>query len=141
MTPRPRWFIVVTVCLLLWAITGVASFAAHVLVGEKMAAEQGPWDLAFYRALPIWFAWDYGIATLGALAGAVALLLRSRWAVPLYIVSLVCVLIQFGYVFLWTDLLAYKGAARTVPFPAFIALMGCAQMVVARQAARRGWIA
>ena len=141
MSKRPVWFVAVTIMLLLWAVAGVASFGAHVFVGEKMAAEQGAWDLDYYRALPAWFAWDYALATLAALAGAIALLVRSRHAVMLYVLSLICVVIQFGYVFVGTDLLAHKGAAATVPFPVFIALMGCVQIVLARFAAKRGWVA
>lgn len=140
MTTRPRWFVIVATVLLLWALAGVASFAAHVLVGEKLAADQGAWDLAFHRALPAWFAWDYAAATLASLAGAVALLVRSGRAVWLYGVSLLAVVIQFGYVFTATDLLAHKGAAATVPFPAFIVLMGVLQIVLARLAGRRGWV-
>jgi len=137
---RPVWFVAVAIILLLWAVAGVASFGAHVFVGEKMAAEQGAWDLDYYRALPAWFAWDYALATLAALAGAIALLMRSRQAVMLYVLSLIGVVIQFGYVFVGTDLLAHKGAAATVPFPMFIVLMGCVQIVLARFAARRGWV-
>jgi hypothetical protein len=140
LSKRPVWFVAVAILLLLWAAAGVASFGAHVFVGEKMAAEQGAWDLDYYRALPAWFAWDYALATLAALAGAVALLMRSRQALMLYVLSLVGVVIQFGHVFIGTDLLAHKGASATVPFPMFIALMGCAQIVLARIAARRGWV-
>lgn len=144
MTPalskRPPWFVAVAIVLLLWSVAGVASFAAHVVVGEKLAAEQGAWDLDFYRALPRWFAWDYALATLAALGGAIALLARSRHAVLLFVLSLAGVVIQFGYVFAGTDLLAHKGAAATVPFPMAIALMGCVQIAVARMAARRGWV-
>lgn len=139
MSARPGWFIAVAIILLLWAIAGVASFVGHVVVGERMAAEQGAWDLAYYRALPAWFVWDYAIATLAGLAGAIALLMRSRRAMVLYVISLVGVVIQFGYVFLGTDLMAHKGAAATLPFPAFIALMGVLQIAVARMAGSRGW--
>ena len=137
---RPVWFVVVAIILLLWAVAGVGSFMAHVVVGEKMAAEKGAWDIEYYRALPAWFAWDYGLATLTALAGAIALLMRSRQAMMLYVLSLVGVVIQFGYVFVGTDLLAHKGAAATVPFPMFIALMAGVQIVLARFAAKRGWV-
>lgn len=137
---RPAWFITLAVILLLWAIAGVASFGAHVFVGEKMAAEQGAWDLAYYRALPAWFVWDYALATLAALAGAVALLLRARQALSFYVLSLLGVVVQFGFVFGGTDLLAHKGAAATLPFPLFIAAMGAVQIAVARLAARRGWV-
>lgn len=140
MSKRPIGFVILATVLLLWALAGVGSFAAHVLVGERMAADQGAWDLAFYRALPAWFAWDYALATLAALAGAIALLLRSRHALWLYGLSLAGVVIQFGYVFAATDLLPHKGAAATLPFPLFIAAMACVQIAVARLAARRGWV-
>ena len=74
------------------------------------------------------------------MAGAIALLMRSRQAMRLYVLSLVGVVIQFGYVFVGTDLVAHKGAAATVPFPMFIALMACVQIVLARFAAKRGWV-
>ena len=48
--------------------------------------------------------------------------------------------IQFGYVFVGTDLLAHKGAAATVPFPMFVMLMACVQIVLARFAAKRCWV-
>lgn len=140
MTARPTWFTALAVLLLLWALMGVAACAGHVMAGEQMAQAQGEWDVAFFRALPAWFAWDYAVATGAALAGAIALLRRARLAVVLYVVSLVAVVIQFGYVFAATDLIAHKGAAATVPFPAFIAAMGVLQIVVARLALRRGWI-
>lgn len=57
-----------------------------------------------------------------------------------YALSLADVVIHFGYGFFGTDLLAHKGAAAAVPFPAFIGLMGCMQIVLVRVAARRGWV-
>lgn len=77
-------------------------------------------------------AWDYALATLAALGGAVGLWMRSRHAVTLYVLSLVGVIIQFGYVFLATDLLARKGATAML-FPAFILVMAIVQIVVARR--------
>lgn len=140
MSVRPRWVLAMSLVLLLWALAGVAAFLAHVFVGEQLAQAQGDWDLNFFRALPAWFAWDYGIATLASLAGAIALLMRSRLAGPMYMLSLAAVIVQFGYIFMATDLAAHKGVAATAPFPAFIALMGVLQIAVARLAARRGWV-
>lgn len=140
MSTRPTWFTATAILLLLWALAGVAACAGHVMAGEQMAAAQGEWDVAFFRALPAWFAWDYAVATGASLAGAIALLRRSRLAAVLYAVSLAAVVVQFGYVFMTTDLIAHKGAAATVPFPAFIAAMGVLQIAVARLALRRGWV-
>lgn len=139
MSKRPGWFIILAAVLVLWGLAGCASFYAHVAWGPKLAADAGPWDEAYYAALPAWFAWDYGVAVIAGLLGSVALLARSRFAAPLYAVSLIAVAIQFGYVFLATDMLAHKGAAATVPFPLFIVAMAAFQLWLARYAARRGW--
>lgn len=66
--------------------------------------------------------------------------MRSRFAVLLYVLSLVSVVVQFGYVFAGTDLLAHKGAAATVPLPLFIALMGVVQIILhAWRPGAAGW--
>lgn len=140
MPTRPTWFTVFAVLLLLWALAGVAACAGHIFAGEQLAQAQGDWDVAFFRALPAWFAWDYALATGASLAGAIALLRGARSALALYVVSLAAVVVQFGYVFLATDLIAHKGAAASLPFPAFIAVMGVVQIAVARRALRRGWL-
>lgn len=141
LSKRPLWFGAVATILLPWAVAGVAAFGAHVFVGEKMAAEQGAWDLDHHRALPTWLAWVYALAMLPALSAAIALLMRPRQAVMLHALSLIGMVVQFGHAFVGTNLLAHQGAAATVPFPVFIAPMGGVQTVLARLAAKRGGVA
>ncbi len=108
--------------------------------GPKLDPEATEWDLAYHAALPVWFTPVYAVAVLGGLFGSIALLLRSRHATPLYIASLAGVIVQFGYVFLATGLLAHKGAAATVPFPLFIVAVAAVQIWLSRFAWRHGWI-
>ena len=140
MTKRPGWFMILVVVLILWGLAGCASLWAHVTLGPKIHPQATDWDYAYYAALPVWFVWDYAVAVGAGLLGSIALALRSRWAVALYLVSLIAVVIQFGYVFLATDVLAHKGAAETVPFPAFIVAMAVFQLWLAHSARKRGWI-
>ncbi|UZK66132.1 hypothetical protein [Sphingomonas sp. M1-B02] len=136
----PAWFRIVAVILLLWGLMGAASVYLHVAYGADMDPKATDWDRAYYAALPGWFTPVYAVAVGGGLLGAIALLMGSRLAKPLFIVSLIAVVVQFGYVFLGTDMLARKGAAITVPFPLFIAAVAAAQVWLADLAQRRGWI-
>lgn len=71
--------------------------------------------------------------------GAVALLARRAWAVPLYTAALIGALIQFGYVLGATDLLARKGGGAAV-LPAIIIVLGVGSLWLARYGAARGWL-
>jgi hypothetical protein len=136
----PGWFYIVAVVLVLWGLLGCMAFYMHVTLGAAMDPAATDWDRAYYAALPGWFDPVYAVAVGAGLLGALALLFRSKFALPLFIVSLAAVIVQFGYVFLGTDMLAHKGAAITVPFPLFIAAVAVFQIWFAQVSGRRGWI-
>lgn len=138
---RPAgWFIIVAVLLVLWGLAGCASFYLHVAYGPDMDPHATDWDRAFFAALPAWLNIVYAVAVGAGLLGSIALLLRSRLARPLYIVSLIAVVIQFGYIFLATDLIAHKGVVVATGFPIFIAVVAVFQIWFAGYAQRRGWL-
>lgn len=137
----PGWFWLVALVLTLWGLMGCFALYLHITVGPKMDPHPTEWDIAYYKALPAWFTAVYCVSIFGGLLGSIALLMRSKLAHPLYIASLAGVIVQFGYVFLATDLIAHKGAAATVPFPLFIAVVAAFQIWFAVYAKRRGWIA
>ncbi len=141
MNTKPAgWFWAVSALLVLWDAAGVFAFYAHVALGEAGLAAMSNYDRQAYLALPGWFNWAFAAATWPALIGSIALLLRSRFALPLYLVSMVGVIVQFGWVFGATDLIAVKGAAATVPFPLFIFVLAGVQIWFARMATQRGWL-
>ncbi len=139
---RPTtWFWAVSGILLLWALAGIFAFYAHVTIDAKALASMSAYNRNYYLALPRWFNFIFAVATLPALGGAIALLLRSRIARPLYILSLIGVILQFGYVFGGTDMIAAKGVATAISFPLFIFVMAIFQVWFATIAIRRGWLA
>ena len=136
----PLWFRAVALLFTLWGAAGVAAFYAHVATGPDQLAAMPDYDRAYFLALPGWFVWIYGLATWGGLLGGIALLLRRRFATILFVVSLLAVVLQFGWVFAATDLIAAKGAATVVPFPLAILAVALLQVAVARHADARGWL-
>lgn len=139
-TKPPLMFWIIDGLLLLWALAGLGAFYAHVTLDPSTQPDMTDYDRAYFAALPSWFSAVFALAVVPAVAGAIALLLRSRWARPLFAASLVGVILQFGYVFGATDLIAHKGVAATVPFPLVIFVIAVVQLWVSGLFIRRGWI-
>lgn len=137
----PVWFWVVAVVLLLWGAMGCYACYAQFTMGADSWGDPAniDYDRALYASLPAWYNYVYAAAVGFGLLGTVALLARKAVARPLYIVSLIAVIVQFGYALLATDMVAHKGAAATVPFPVFIAAVAVFEIWLAGYATRRGW--
>lgn len=136
---RPLWFRIAAVALMLWGAMGAAACISQLRDGAAAMGAASDYDRALFAALPLWYRVDYAIATGAMLAGALALLFRSRHAVMLLSVSLIAVMIQFGWMFLMTDILAVKGP-YTLYFPLLILAIGALALQLAHVARRRGWI-
>lgn len=136
----PVWFWIVTILLVLWEVMGCFACVTQIRLG---AAGMGPvdaWSLKYYAALPVWYNWVYAVATFGGLLGGIALLLRNNQASLIFWISLVGIVVMFGYAFAATDLIAHKGLGRVLPLPLFIAVVGGFAIWFSGLAARKGWI-
>lgn len=136
----PLWFWIVSALFLIWGLAGCFSIYLHLTLGAAMTEHPDAWEQALNASIPGWFIWVYLLAVGGGVLGALALLLRSRHARPLFAASILGVVIQFAYVFLATDMVAHKGAAATVPFPLLIFVLALVQYWLAGIALRRRWI-
>lgn len=120
---RSIGFWAVSAVLLLWGLGGASIYVAYFLESPKefaLTAEIAANQIAYaeYIAnIPPW-AIAVGIAAAAArLLGAIALLLRSAWAFPLYLVSLPLFLVALFRAFVLAD-------AATVMSPGHIATEG-----------------
>jgi hypothetical protein len=91
-----------------------------------------------FARLPGWYDDVYAIAVGAGMIGGVALLARSSGARFAFALSLVAVLVQFGWLFATTDIVAAKGAGAVLPFPMFIIGVALFSLWFARMALRRG---
>jgi len=136
----PVWYWIVAIVLVLWEAMGCYACILQIRLGAAAMGSVDDWSLKYYAALPIWYNWVYAVATFGGLLGGLALLLRDKRAPMFFWISLVAIIVMFGYAFAATDLIAHKGLDRVLPFPLFIAAVSVFSIWFARIAARRGWI-
>jgi len=114
-----RGFWIVSSLLLVWALIGDAAYLSQVTADLSEMAKTDPTTARAFAAMPTW-AWSaYAIAVWIATAAAIALLLRRKLAVPLYAISLIAVLAQFGWTFFGSSVIADKGASAAI-FPLVI---------------------
>lgn len=136
----PMWYWIVAVMLTLWSLMGCYACIQEIRVGPAAMGAASDYDLKLYTSLPGWYVYCYAIAVTSGLFGSVALLARSRTARTFFIVSTIAIVVQFGYLFATTDIIAVKGAAVVVPFPVFIFAVALAAVWFSGVARKRGWI-
>ena len=133
----PRFFVAIGIALLLWNLMGVAAFIMQYNADLTELARTDPTTAQAFAAMPGWLWAVYAVAVVAGTLGAVALLMKKAVAATLFLVSLIGVIVQFGYTFLGTDLLAIKGAASAA-FPALIIVIALIQLLYARGLVARG---
>ncbi|USU05024.1 hypothetical protein NF699_18660 [Sphingomonadaceae bacterium OTU29LAMAA1] len=138
--PIPGWFRVIAVMLTIWGVVGVFACVQQFRLGAEAMGPADDYYRRLYATFPAWYNWIYAVATGSGLLAALALLFGSRLARPLFVVSLIAIVVQFGWLFLATDIIAVRGVAQVVPFPAFIAMVATFGVWLSDHAGRRGWI-
>lgn len=133
-----RSITIIGVILLLWGLIGIAAFTLQYSMDLDALARTDPAGARAFALMPAWVWIVYAIAVATGTLGAIALLLRKAIASFLFLISLVCVIVQFGFTFLGTDLLADKGWAVAIPFPAFVIAVALFEWLYARSLVGKG---
>ena len=126
-----RRFRTISIALLVWNLIGIAAFVAQITADLDQLARTDPATADAFRAMPQWAWGAYAVAVFVGTAAAIALLLRRRIAPVLFAVSLLAILVQFGWTFLGYDLIAKKGASTAI-FPLVLIAIAAGATLYAR---------
>lgn len=96
-TPVHLW--IVGGLSLLWNAFGGYDFVMSVTRGEAYWRESGMTDamIAYYNAMPVWMYVPWVLGVWGAVAGSILLLMRSRFAVHAFALSLLGAVVSLFY--------------------------------------------
>ena len=135
----PVWYWIVSALILIWNLIGCAACYSQMTAGPDKIAQLPEAQREAWLAMPLAAKVAYAVAVGAGMLGAVALLLRMLAAGPLFIASLVGVIVQFGWFFV-----VFKGGAKlgipSAAFPAFIALVAMGEIGFACAAKTHGWL-
>lgn len=136
----PVWYWLIAVLALLWMLFGLMALAMDAMMDDAALAALPEAQRALYLDRPQWLFVVYATAIFSGLAGAIGLLLRRAWSIPLLLLSIVAIVLQFGYTLFGMDAIGRLGAAAALPFPLLILGIGIALWAFALHARRRGWL-
>ncbi|WP_298238275.1 hypothetical protein [uncultured Algibacter sp.] len=94
----PIWFWIVSVIALVWNGMGVNAYLQQAYNTEGYRAMYSDEQLEITSNMPAWVTAAFAIAVFAGALGAIGLLLRKSWAVKLWLLSLVAVIVQMGYI-------------------------------------------
>jgi hypothetical protein len=139
MTKPPTWFYVAAVILIIWECIGCFAYLSQVTMSPADLAQLPAAQQEIWKMMPAWVTSAYALAVWVGLAGGISLLLRRRIARSLFVVSLIAVVVQFGWTFLATPILTSVGPSA-VAFPAFIIAVGAMAVWFSGKAIVNGWL-
>jgi hypothetical protein len=139
MTERAKWFLPVSIVVLLWMLVGIGGFIVDLMMTPEDWAKLPEGQQQLYASRPAFLYACYAVATVSGIVGAILLVMRRRAAVATLALSLVAVIVQFGYTIWGLDAPAVAGNG-IYGLASFIVLAGAGSLWVARKARGEGWL-
>ncbi|MEP1488300.1 MAG: hypothetical protein ABJK28_07720 [Algibacter sp.] len=94
----PIWYWIISVIALIWNGLGVDGYLGQAYNTARYQSSFSAEDLEIASNMPAWTMGAFAIAVFAGVIGAIGLLVRKKWATPFWIISLIAVVLQMGYV-------------------------------------------
>ncbi len=134
-TPVHLW--IIGVLTLLWNLMGAFDYLATQLELEFYMSQFTPEQLAYFYGFPAWAVAGWAFGVWGAVAGSLGLLLRKKWSVWAFAVSLAGMLVSSIYTLGLSDGAQMMGTGGVI-FTVVIWAVAILLLVYARAMANRG---
>lgn len=124
---------------LVWNLIGVVFYYSHVTMTPDALAGFTAAQQEFFNTTPTWATSAYAIAVNAGVLGSLLLLLRKSWAVPLFALSLLGIVVQNFHAFVLANGLEVWGSSG-IALPAIVIVIGVALLIYSRGAKAKGWL-
>jgi len=117
-TPWHLWFI--GIVSLLWNAMGAFDYLMTQTQNEEYMAQFSPEELEFFYGFPIWINSAWAIAVWSGVLGSICLMLRKKWAEPVFLVSFLAMTITAIHNYGLSNGLEVAGDTFSIVFTAAI---------------------
>ena len=140
-TPMHLW--IVGILSLLWNAFGCYDYfmtktKGATYIESMMPGADGSAIMAYLESMPAWTTGAWALGVWGGLAGSLLLLARSRHAIAAFALSVVGVVITFGYMMFGTDMPASMKTGVSAAMPWVIFIIALFLLWYARGAQKQG---
>ncbi len=137
--PGAPWHLwVVGVLTLLWNAMGAFDYLMTETRNEGYMARFTPEQLEFFYGFPSWVVAFWALAVWGGVLGSVLLLLRKRFAVEVFIVSFLSMVVTTIHNYFIADGMEVMGGAGPLIFSLVIFLVALGLVLYAQAMKKRG---
>ncbi len=136
-TPWHLW--AVGIVSLLWNAMGGVDYTMSHMHNQAWLAQMSPEQVTWMDNFPIWATSCWALGVWGAIAGSILLLVRSRWAVLVFGISLAGLIGSHIYQYMSAPPAGTNTATGTA-FAAALAAVAVALLFYAMQLRRKGWL-
>lgn len=138
--PSTAYWVIAGV-MLVWNLIGLMFYYQQSTLTPELMADAGltAQQIAHITNTPAWGHSGYAIAVNAGVLGAILLLLRKAWAMPLFVLSLVGALVQDLDAFVMRDALESWGSGA-VTLPLIVIAICAFEIWYSRTAKEKGWV-
>ncbi|WP_298342725.1 hypothetical protein [uncultured Algibacter sp.] len=130
----PIWFWIISIIALIWNGMGAYHYLIQAYNTESYRAMYTAEQLEIAANMPAWVTAAFAIAVFAGALAAIGLLLRKSWSVKLWLLSLLAVIIQMGYILI-------NDYASSIGMTIMIVILAFFFTWFARTSQAKGWLA
>jgi len=139
LTKLPITFWIISVIALLWNLMGVGAFVSDMMMTPEAMAEMTPELRNYYENNPLWNKIAFGAAVIFGVLGSIGLLMKKSWALPMFSISLMGVLINNIYTWMFSGTAASATGAQ-MGMSAGVTLIALFLWFYAKKGIGKGWL-
>ncbi|MEJ2128152.1 MAG: hypothetical protein P8X81_04860 [Woeseiaceae bacterium] len=124
---------------LVWNLIGLVAYISTVMMPPEALAKMTEDAQQFYTSTPAWATGAFALAVTSGVVGSLLLLLRKAWAVPLFVVSLLSVIVQNVDAFILRDAFGILGI-NSVILPSLVFVVAVLLLIYSRSCKENGWL-
>lgn len=124
---------------LVWNLMGFGAYIGQVTMAPEALNALPDAERALYENIPGWATGAFAAAVSGGVLGCVLLLLRNAYALPVFMISLLAVLVQNFNSFFLMDAMSVVGPVGAT-FSAAVIIIGVYLIWFTMDATKKGWI-
>ena len=135
----PIWFWGVSAIALLWNGAGVYMYLQQAYNTEAFKAMYTAEQLEIVSNTPAWATGAFALAVFGGFLGCIGMLLRKKWAKPIFIVSLIGIIVQLIYNIFMSGALEVYGPGA-IAMPIMTLLIGILLIRFSKISTNKHWV-
>ena len=136
----PVWFWIVSIIALLWNLMGVQQYLMEAYEKAEVMATYSEAQRAIFETQPTWLTAAFALGVFLGTLGCLSLLLRKKWAGPLFMISLLAVVARTFYYFFMTNATEVFDLVTGTILPIAVIVIAGLLLIFSKIATDKNWI-